>query len=157
MVNQAKSTADAAALLGVSEFYRGVAALELVDMNRVTTSDAGVAAATDDRAKVAEAASHFRAAAEALSRAADVCSRSRAKAGKQEPALALDCDPAGFGRLREILDRIVVRSQGPTLPAPEELLAAMNAINDELAFWKVSAQALRAMPGHHPANPQPHR
>src|ERR1700719_322907 len=105
MVNQAKSTADAAALLGVSEFYRGVAALELVDMNRSTTSDAGVAAAADDRAMVAEAASHFRAAAEALSRAAHVCSRSRAKAGKHEPALDLDCDPAGFGRLKEILDR----------------------------------------------------
>ena len=154
MVNQAKSTADAAALLGVSELYRGVAVLELVDMTRVTTSGAGVAAAADDRAKVEEAAAHFRAAAEALSRAADVCSRSRAKAGKQELALALDCDPAGFGRLREILDRIV-RSQGPALPAPEDLLAAMNAINDELAFWKISAQALRAMPGRHPADPKP--
>ena len=156
MVNQSKSTADAAALLGVSEFYRGVAALELVDMNRVTTSDAGVAVAAEDRAKVSEAASHFRAAAEALSRAADVCSRSRSRAGKQEPAMALDCDLAGFGRLSEILGRIV-GSGGATLPSPENLQAAMSAINDELAFWKVSAQALRGMPGHPPPNPKPRR
>jgi hypothetical protein len=33
----------------------------------------------------------------------------------------------------------------------------MNAINDELAFWKLSAQALWAGPGHHPANPKPRR
>jgi len=156
MVNQSKSTADAAALLGVSEFYRGVAALELVDMNRVTASNAGVAVAADDRTMVAEAASHFRAAAEALSRAADVCSRSRSKAGKEAPAMLLDCDLAGFGRLSEILGRIV-GSGGATLLAPEKLQAAMNAINDELAFWKLSAQALRGMPGHPPANPKPRR
>jgi hypothetical protein len=153
MVNPSKSTADAAALVGVSEFYRGVAALELVDMNNVTTSDAGVAVAADDRAKAAEAATHFRAAAEALSRAIDVCSRSRTRAGKQEPAMALDCDLAGFGRLSGILDRI--GSRGATLPAPEDVQAAMIAINDELAFWKMSAQSLRGMPGQHPAKPKP--
>jgi hypothetical protein len=155
MVNPSKSTADAAALLGVSELYRGVAALELVDMSRVTTAEAGVAVAADDKAKVAEAHTHFRAAAEALARAIDVCSRARAKAGKQDPAMALDCDLAGFGKLSEILDRI--GSRGATLPAPEDLQAAMSAINDELGFWKTSAQSLRGVPGHGPAKPKPRR
>jgi hypothetical protein len=152
MVNPSKSTADAAALLGVSEFYRGVAALELVDMSKVTTSEAGVAVAADDKAKVAEAHTHFRAAAEALARATDVCTRARAKAGKQEPAIALDCDLAGFGRLSEILDRI--GSQGATLPAPADVQAAMSAINDELGFWKASAQSLRGLAGQQPGKPK---
>jgi hypothetical protein len=156
MVNPWRSTADAAALLGVSEFYHGVAALEVVDMSKVTsTADGSLTVATDDRAKVAEAASHFRAAAEALSRATDVCSRARAKGGKQDPAMALDCDPAGFGKLSEILDRI--GSRGATLPAPEDVQAAMNAINDELAFWKTSAQSLRGLPRHGPAKPKARR
>jgi hypothetical protein len=147
MVNQSKSTADAAALLGVSEFYRGVATLELVDINKVTTSDAGLTVAADDRAKVSEAASHFRAAAEALSRAIDVCTRSRSKAAKQDPAaLLLDCDLAGFNRLSAIVGRIAA-SKGGTLPSHEDVQAAMTAINEELAFWKVSAEALR-VPGH---------
>ncbi|HEY6324076.1 MAG TPA: hypothetical protein VJA16_21245 [Thermoanaerobaculia bacterium] len=156
MVSSSKSTADAASLLGVAELYRGVAVLELVDMSRVTnTTDGGVMVMTDDQAKVQAAASHFRAAAEALSRATDVCSRARAKGGKQDPAMALDCDPAGFGKLSEIFDRIA--SRGATLPAPEDVQAAMNAISDELRFWKTSAQSLRGLAGHGPGKVKPRR
>ena len=156
MVNPSKSTADAAALLGVSEFYRGVAGLEVVDLSRLTiTTDGGVTVASDDRATLEEAAAHFRKAAEALSRATDVCSRARAKGGKQDPAMALDCDPAGFGKLSKILDRI--GSRGAALPAPEDVQAAMSAINDELAFWKTSAQSLRGLAGHGPGKPKARR
>ncbi|HVT60721.1 MAG TPA: hypothetical protein VHR45_20280 [Thermoanaerobaculia bacterium] len=149
MVNQYRSTADAAALLAMSELYRGVAILELVDMTKVTAAASGLTVADQERPKISEAATHFRAATEALSRATEVCASFRSKLGNEERAALMDCDSEGFKRLSDIVARIAV-TKGPTLPAFEDVQAAMGAINDATAFWRKSAETLRGSPGHYP-------
>lgn len=154
-VNAYKSTAGAAAFVAISEFYRGVATLEVIDMTKVTPSGAGASVGAEERAKLSEAVTHFRAAAEALSRAVEVCSKFRAKVPKPEGHTVLDCDSGGLERLREIVARIAAAKDG-ALPVLEDVEAAMSAINDDLASWRSSTEAARGLPGHYPAKATPH-
>jgi hypothetical protein len=126
----------------------------VIDLTRTTSSTAGWTVTDAERAKLSEAATHFRAAAEALSRAVEVCA-SRAKLRKPDAAAPLDCDSGGLERLGAILARLAA-PRGGTLPALDDLEAAMAVINDGLAAWRLRTDTTRGLPGHYPARATPH-
>lgn len=143
MVNSHKSTADAAALLALSQLYRGIAALEVVDMTQLTSAGVVPATAVQERAKLAEATTHFSAASEALARAIEVCS-ARGPQG--------DCAGHNLESLKTIVDRLGA-AKGGALPALEDVQAVMVAAADLTAAWSARAEALRGAKGHYPAKP----
>jgi hypothetical protein len=142
-VNAHKSTADAAALLALSQLYRGVAALEIVDTTKLTGTGEMPAAAALERAKLAEAATRFASAAEALDRAIEVC------AGR--PA-SPDCDAGALEGLRAKVGRLATLSGG-AMPALEDVQAAIGAAEALASSWRERAEALRGAAGHYPGKP----
>jgi hypothetical protein len=150
MVNLFKSTADSMTLLAVSDFYRGVATLEILDLTKVRASGVGFTVAPEERSKVDGATGNFRKAQEHLALAAEICSRSQA--GRPD---SLDCDLASIKHLNEIMARVAVPRTAP-LPALEDVQAAMRAIDEGMASWHKRAEALRGTPGHYPAGATSH-